>query len=227
MKAAPQPENQIAGSAEEQLARARQCLHDSAAQPPRYWRIEPLPGLELPEGQDQEEQLWDGYLAAYRISILGAESKAGKTTLLCLLYREMIVGGELCGSGVQPGNVVVFSEEPAHEWIKYRDYFGLAGNVAVGCMPFAGCNPTLREWQHFIDEGVRYLRANPVRLVVLDTLTHLWGVEDENNAREVTKALKLLERLTACGTSVLIVHHFGNDAAVRLQALSRRRAAGT
>jgi hypothetical protein len=157
--------------------------------------------------------LWENVLAPGKITLWAAEAKAGKTTLLCLLLRLMLDGGELCGHPVYPAKAIVVSEEPEDNWIEYGQRYGLGDHVEVVPNPFK-IKPTPSDWKKAIADVLRDLDDYPEDnkpLVVLDTLSHLWNLLDENDNAKVAEALMPLRQLSEAGAAVLIVHHFGSE----------------
>src|SRR5258707_638906 len=62
--------------------------------------------------------LWDGYLAAGKMTLLTSQWKMGKTTLPTVLLAKMKAGGELAGRRVAPGGAAVVTEEPPDYWVE-------------------------------------------------------------------------------------------------------------
>lgn len=170
----------------------------------------PVPISQLQRVVPPDTWVWQGILAPGRITLLSAEAKAGKTTLLSLLYQRMASGGTLCGAAVFPGRVIVVSEESADTWLDRRERYGLGDHLEILSMPFV-TKPTQCDWERMIAEAVKALKQKPAVLVVWDTLSHLWWVPDENdNAKEAT-ALMPLRQLSGTGAALALVHHFGAE----------------
>ncbi len=170
----------------------------------------PMPISQLQRVAAPDTWIWDGFIAPGKITLLSAEAKAGKTTLLALLYQRMAQGGTLCGSSVYPGRVIVVSEEPADFWIDRRERLGLGDHVEVLPMPFI-TKPTQDAWEHMIHQAARALKEEPAALVVWDTLSHLWWVVDENDNAKEAAALMPLRQLCSTGAALVLVHHFGAE----------------
>jgi hypothetical protein len=169
-----------------------------------------VPISQLKRVAPADSWVWHGILAPGKITELSAEAKAGKTTLLSLLFQRMGSGGSLCGAKVWPGKVVVVSEEPADLWIDRRQRLALGDHLSVLPMPFV-TKPTQRDWEKMIHEAAQALKDNPADLVVWDTLSHLWWVPDENNNAMEAAALMPLRQLCATGAALLLIHHFGAE----------------
>src|SRR5882724_7505717 len=80
--------------------------------------------------------VWDGYLAAGKVTLLTSLWKAGKTTLLSVLLAKMTAGGQLAGRAVRAGRAVVVSEESPDFWAERGRRLGLAPDVPFLCQPF-------------------------------------------------------------------------------------------
>src|SRR5262245_29273107 len=69
--------------------------------------------------------LWDGFLAEGNITLLTAQSKSGKTTLLTHVLARMRLAGTLAERAVAPVKAVVITEEPRHLWEARHERFNL------------------------------------------------------------------------------------------------------
>ena len=101
-------------------------------------RIEfcPVPASELGDSEPVD-WLWHGYIAPETTTLIVGRWKAGKTTLICHLLKEMANGGNLAGE-VQAAKVLVISEETGRVWKKRRDEIGLGDHVHFEVRPFRG-----------------------------------------------------------------------------------------
>ena len=150
--------------------------------------------------------VWDGFLARGCVTLLSALPKAGKTTLIAELLKQLERGGTFAGRALCPGRAVVVSEEGTEVWVARRDGAGVPfDHVRLACRPFFG-KPDAEAWLGFVLKLRDALAVDPADLVVFDTLADLWPVRDENNATDVQTALQPLRRL-AEGRAVLLVHH--------------------
>src|SRR5262245_5705645 len=95
--------------------------------------------------------LWDGYLAAGKITLLTSQWKIGKTTLLSVLPAKMKAGGELAGRRVPPARVAVVTEESPDSWVERGRRLGLGPDLWLLCQPFRR-KPTPAQWQALLDE---------------------------------------------------------------------------
>lgn len=147
--------------------------------------------------------LWHGYLASGSITLLTGQWKCGKTTLLAALLSRLGAGGVLAGFPVAAGRAVVVSEESPALWHQRGQRFGFGPHLSWLCRPFTA-KPTPDEWRALIDH-LHGLDPFP-NLVVIDPLaSFLPG--GENDSLSMLNALLPLQRLTAQGAAVLLLHH--------------------
>jgi hypothetical protein len=165
----------------------------------------PVVASKLQATTDSLSWLWHGFIAEKGVTLVSALWKAGKTTLLAHLVRNMREGVALCGLEVTPATVLYITEEPEWRWAKRRDALGIGDNVHFICRPFAR-KPTAAQWLLFIDHVRRHAAEIGANLIVFDTLSALWPVYIENDAGEVQAALMPLWPLTE-QSAVLLVHH--------------------
>jgi hypothetical protein len=174
------------------------------------WNPRPISAMK---GTAPGDYVMEGVTAPGKITLLSAEAKGGKTTFMCLLFKMREKGGVYCGAKVKPGPVVVISEEPEANWEFYRDLYGLKDHVQVIPLPFLG-KPSEEQWERLIRQGVKALdsfKGGPAPLVVFDTLSHLWPLEDENANAAEAKVLMPLRQISEAGAALVLVHHFGSE----------------
>ena len=176
------------------------------AVPPKFWK--PVPATQLKPASEGIDWVWEGILARRRITLLSAQAKAGKTTLLSLLLREMGQGGHLLGCKVSRGNVVVVTEESNDDWIIRRDALGIGGYAEFISVPFL-TKPSMGDWLELLQEGAADIMAREPDLIVFDTLSHLWPVILENDNGQMQQALMPLRQISQPGPAVALWHHMG------------------
>ncbi len=150
--------------------------------------------------------LWDGYLAAGKMTLLTSQWKMGKTTLLSVLLAKMRAGGELAGRPVAAARAAVVTEEGADYWVERGRRLGLGPDLWLLCQPFRG-KPTPAAWRGLIALLGRLRVEKGLDLVVIDPLAPFLPGRDENNAGVMLAALLPLKALTAAGVAVLVLHH--------------------
>jgi hypothetical protein len=155
--------------------------------------------------------VWHGYIAAGATTLLTSRWKAGKTTLLSVLLTRLGRGGELAGAAVRAGKVVVVSEEAPDLWARRGEKLGFGSHLGFFCRPFLG-KPSADQWLDLIDRLADIHRKRKLALVVIDPLANVLPGADENGAAAMIAALAPLQRLTAAGLAVLILHHPRKDS---------------
>jgi hypothetical protein len=149
--------------------------------------------------------LWEGVVGTESITLLSALWKCGKTTLLSHLLRGFAEGGEFCGTRTVPAKVLYLTEEHESFWAERRDELGIGDHVELDVQPFL-IKPTFKEWIEYLNLIHSWVKRGDYVLVVFDTISALWPVNDENNAAEVAKALLPLRAIAALA-AILLVHH--------------------
>jgi hypothetical protein len=160
----------------------------------------------LSAGAGAQSWIWQGYLGTGQVTLLTSQWKLGKSTLLAALMARMKTGGELAGLPVSAGKVVVVSEESPSKWYERGQGLSFGDHLCWFCRPFLG-RPRLDDWLALIDQIASLHARHGVALVVIDPLANLTPLRCENDAGEMLKTLLPLQRLTALGLSVLLLHH--------------------
>jgi hypothetical protein len=155
----------------------------------------------------QTTWLWDGYLAHGNVTLLTSQWKSGgKTTLLSVLLARREAGGRLAGLALTAGRTAVVSEESLVLWNERRGKLGFGPSAAFLCRPFRA-KPTRPQWLDLIDHLAGLGSGRGVDLAVIDPLAAFLPGRDESNAGAMLDSLLPLQRLTAQGMAVLLLHH--------------------
>jgi hypothetical protein len=150
--------------------------------------------------------LWHGYVAEGAVTLLVSRWKSGKTTLASVLLARLRTGGEFAGLPLATARAVVVSEESPDHWYRRSRTLSFGDHVGWFCQPFRG-KPRPEQWLDLIDRLAELRAQRDVRLVVIDPLAALTPGRGENNAASILEVLLPLQRLTAVGQSVLVLHH--------------------
>lgn len=168
--------------------------------------LAPIPIGDLGPGVPHD-YLWHPYLAGGCVTLLAASPKAGKTTLLSHLIRDMEQGDGLVTEPIE-GPVLLLTEEPESIWRARRDLLGIGGDFVHLQRPTTLGHLDHDRWSRLADEIVERVRDEPgYRLVVVDTLGAWWSCNDENSATDANVAMIPLRRIANAGAAVLIAHH--------------------
>lgn len=151
------------------------------------------------------EWLWKGYIARGAVTLLTGLWKAGKSTLVGYILRDLYRGGGLVESATEAPTLVV-SEEPEDVWSRRRDELKLSDRIhLLRRSTFA--KPDAATWNTMIQLIQNEIEERGICLVVFDTLASLWPLDDENKAGEMMSVLTPLRDLTEAGAAVLLMHH--------------------
>lgn len=155
--------------------------------------------------------VWDGVLPTGTFNIVGAESKAGKTTLMRNLAVAVARGKPFLGRKTAQGTVLyLMLEDDLEEQV---EFFEKAASLDVPVVTVRAIPPEFRD-----DRGnmlIGYLSecisAYAPSLVILDMFVNAFpGVEDFNNYVEVSRhmiGLIDLLREKHQGTAIVATHH--------------------
>jgi hypothetical protein len=170
--------------------------------------LQPLRPTELAGGAEPRlAWLWDGYLAAGKLTALVSPPKSGKTTLLSHLLARCAQGGQLAGRAVTPARALVVSEEAAADWDARCRRLGLGPHVQFLCRPFRGARPTDAQWFALVGGLEALHRREALDLVVLDALAALLPGCAETCAPRLLDCLLPLQALAQRGPAVWLLHH--------------------
>ena len=78
--------------------------------------------------------------------------------------------------------------------------------------------PNLKQWVEFIDEITKLCIKENIEMVVIDTLSTFWPIDNENDSAQVLKALVPMYSFTENNLAVLLVHHFRKGGGDQAQA---------
>ncbi len=161
--------------------------------------------------------LWQGYLAPGNVTLLTSQWKSGKTTLLSLLLTRLGGGGQLAGLPVRAAKAAVVSEEAPSRWLRRAEKLGIGNHVCWFCRPFRG-KPTGPEWLALLDRLLLLRQSAGIDLVAIDPLALFLPGRDESHAGLMIEALAPLQRLTAAGLGVCLLHHPRKGSCIAGQA---------
>lgn len=179
----------------------------------------PVSWAKITQQDNIREWVWENYIAKGNTTLLSALWKAGKSTFLRCLFLAMHNQEEFAGQPTTKSNVLVVSEEDSGEWADQRE--GLeddeVGDILVWSRPLR-MKPNLKQWIELIDIILTKCKENDISMVVIDTISTFWPIDNENDAAQILKALVPLNRLTNEKIAVLLVHHFRKGGGDQAQA---------
>jgi len=161
----------------------------------RGWDIAQLPTWNV-------DWLWNGYIARRNLSLISSWPKIGKSTLLFSFFQSFFASEEFLGLPTAAAPTVLLTEEPVPLLRQRRDALGLA-TAPLHILPL---QPGL-SWPRCI-AYIKGKIVNGCGLVVIDTFSRFWGIDDENDAAKVNRALDPLFILTRThDVAILGLHH--------------------
>lgn len=160
--------------------------------------------------QDKTEIEWvvDDLLSKGGVSLISADPKAGKSTIVRQLIRDVLRGGKFLERKCVKGTVLYFAIEEQVQVVN-KSFKRLGVNEEDSLLVHLGdplTDSTLKDFEDLIIEH------KPV-LCVIDTLFDFLEVESENNYKEVKRELRRLRKIArASGTHIVLVHHSSKPA---------------
>lgn len=167
---------------------------------------EPVPLASLSVDTTPVEWIWEGFLARGHLTLLSALWKSGKTTFLTGLLAHLQSSKDYCSKPTFNCKVLVISEESNHIWARRRDDASLQSEVWIHSRPVKS-RLTYGEWKQFLDKELTFCKKENIDLIIVDTLSAFWPVQNENDASNVHSALLPINALTESNIGVLLVHH--------------------
>lgn len=135
-----------------------------------------------------------------RVMMLSAREKAGKSTLLAQACAALTRGGEFLGDKLEPAVVLWYAiDEPLGDTVRrFKTYGAHPDRLALCEVP-----PTALEMHAHIEE-------TEAAVVVVDTLTELWGGRkiDENQASDVAPRIRpYVDVARSLDVALGLLHH--------------------
>jgi hypothetical protein len=158
---------------------------------------------ELYKSKAVVEWIVDGLFSAGGVSLMSSDPKAGKSTLVRQLMREILRGKTFLGRQCKQGSVHYYGIEEQLEVVNAS--FKRLGITAADPLLVHIGDP-LAETK--MEDFRELLLEHKPMLVVIDTLFDFLDVESENNYKEVKRELRKLRQIAReTGTHILCVHH--------------------
>jgi KaiC/GvpD/RAD55 family RecA-like ATPase len=150
--------------------------------------------------EPEEPTAWvvEGYVARGEVTVFAGAPKVGKTTLLAQLAAAVARGTSFIGRRVEQTAVLLIDLEQHLRRTKAR-FRGLGTEG----LPLHVFNDTAVKF----DVSV-YVREHGIGLVVVDSLSKYWDIQDENDAAQVSAALRHIRAIAAAtDAAVVLIHH--------------------
>lgn len=151
------------------------------------------------------EWLVEGMVARGAYSEVVGLMKTGKSTLVCALLRALLHGEGFLGRKTMPAPVLYLTEQSGPSLAATLE----RGRIAEEDQLFVITAPDLFgcKWDEGVSTLIELAEERGVQLIVVDTLSHLAGIEDENRASDAQKALAPFGLARKKEIAVLFVRH--------------------
>jgi len=160
--------------------------------------------LETEEVDPGMEWIWDEMIALGAFIGFIAKPKVGKSTMIYELAVKVALGLPFLGRATRRSAVLMLALEEHHREVKRRlrslgaenldNLHFVIGSLDANDGTFAKLKRTVAE--------------RSIGLIIVDTLNSFWGVDDENDAAQVTRASKpLLDLARSTNAAIVAIHH--------------------
>ena len=150
---------------------------------------------------EEQRWVWEGWIPTGFVTLVSADPKKGKTTLLFHLLPHLLDGTDFLDSSTAlSGGVLLISEEPMRQ---IRERLGDVSYRGVTVVD----DPYEHTWPSLMAQTSAAIRDG-VSLVIIDTLPNLWPVKDENRPSEVKEALRPIFQMSRSqGATFILTCH--------------------
>lgn len=162
---------------------------------------------DLKEADFPIEWVWEGFLAKGYITLLSALWKAGKTTLIALLLKALQSDSMFLGQTIHPVSVLIISEEGEGLWVRRRVEYNIQSKVWILSRPIKR-RLNYDEWISLLEQEAKFCVDSQVEVLIIDTISNFWSVDNESDAPKLEAALLPLNHLLENNIAVLLIHHF-------------------
>ncbi|MGC4097346.1 MAG: AAA family ATPase [Nitrospira sp.] len=191
---------------EEALELIQQAIASPTSEPPPTGKFAPMSLAQLLDEPEPLEPEWtlEDILATESLAAIVSKPKVGKSTLIYELAVAVTQGRMFLGRVTKRGNVLILAVEENRRDVKRR-----LRNLGVEQLDAMHVHiAMLSDSPDNLHALVGFIKQHSIVLVIFDTLNTFWSVADENNAGEVTEAVKpLLALARNSGATVLLIHH--------------------
>lgn len=167
-----------------------------------------------------------GILSRGDCLLIAAESKAGKSTLIAGLIRQMMTGGDFLGfKVVKPLRVLYMQAELRESRLKERLIKTYASLNGIAMNSYVWNTRGLIMIEENYDILVEVLKETKPDVVFIDPMVNFHNF-DENNATQMTQFFRKLDRIQhEFNTALVMAQHFKKvqDAKARLPLLEMMR----
>lgn len=190
---------EISPDIKEQLAELK-ALNESDTS--KRSRLNPISAADLPD-IEPPEALWAGFIYPGGVVQLNGEPGAGKSTLAYGIASHAAQGKDFLGESFSRKLKILYADLETPEWLRREKIEAICGELPRGLELL-----TDLDLGRDIDELIGLCRERGYDLIILDTQSKVFVMENENDNAEGNRKAKLLDRLKLeTGAAVLLIHH--------------------
>lgn len=180
-------------------------IHASKSDPPHESNFHPVSVSDLLATTPQEVSwVLEGYLLLWALVLIAGKPKEGKTTFVYELVVKVAQGLPFLGRESHQVGVLILAVEESLRDVQMRLHHLGAESLTNIYVHVGPSEPT----PNVFAQITKFVLDHQIGLIVIDTLANFWRVQNENDASEVTQAMKPLLRLARdSGACVLLIHH--------------------
>lgn len=159
--------------------------------------------------KDKTEIEWvvDSLLSAGGVSLISGDPKAGKSTLVRQLIRDILRGGTFLGRKCKPGMIHYFAIEEQVQVLN-SSFKRLGLTEDDNLWVHVGDPLTDNSYQDFHD----LLVEQKPSVAIMDTGFDIVNVKSQNDYDEVKRAFRKIRKTAReSGTHIIFIHHNGKD----------------
>lgn len=187
----------------------------------------PMTGADLAERSYEPADFFaPGIVAQRAVTLLSGSPKAGKSTFVRHLVRQMLraagtsTGFYRCPQTNtmfrDPHGIAIMSEEAETAWLRWAHEEAHAGNGRLGdLVVWPRCSETVPSGPEEVEVwGITVAeeaRRRDCKVVIVDTASRFLGIQDENSVADVRRAVMALQRIAQRGLAVVAIHHCGRS----------------
>lgn len=180
-------------------------IHAYKTDPPHESHFHPVSAdVLLSEPPEEVEWVLDEFFPAGGLVLLAGKPKEGKTTLSYEAAVKVAKGEVFLGRQTHKGGVLILAVEEHGRDVRMR-LRNLGASGISGLFVHVG---PLQPTTTTLSVITSFSKKEGIKLILVDTLSAFWRIENENDAAEMTKVVKpLLQLARDSGACVLLIHH--------------------
>lgn len=172
------------------------------------WRLIPIADLPI-LNLKPEDRLWGDLITKGHVTVLAGQAGIGKSTLLRNIVAAISEGRPYLGRDAGRQARVVVADWETPEMFRrtfWEDAFG-AERMAFGSPNVWSVDRPPSVSHDILDDLIQALIETQADLLVIDTLSAAFVVENENDNAEMESVARMLRKVAQAGPAVLVLAH--------------------